>query len=428
MTMKLKQSTQIYAITKGPRHHFFGYYDKCPWSADGKYLLAMEVSFVDRFPENESAAIGLIDKTSDHKFDCLAKTYAWNWQQGAMLQWLPSDPNRYILYNSRTQGKIQSTILDITSKKTRSLPRAIAAVSHSGKIGLSINFARLYHTRKAYGYPGFEDPWHKDLHPGDDGIYMIDMISGSNHLIISLDQIAGFESKTLPGGVKHWINHLAFNPNDTRFCFLHRFEIPDLSHFGTRLFTANLDGSDIRCLWTGQVSHFDWFDSQHLLAWTAEQKITKDTNKIVTSAAKIVKKHRLLNRGIKMFPFIRKRLVGGNFLLFTDDADKIANYSLVGKDILIEDGHCSYSPNRKWIALDTYPDIRNYRKLLLYNIAEHERLEIGRFYSLPDLEQDIRCDLHVRWNRDGTKICIDSMHEGTRQMYILDIDDIVKSS
>ena len=27
------------------KHHFFGYYDKCPWSKDGRFLLALETDF-----------------------------------------------------------------------------------------------------------------------------------------------------------------------------------------------------------------------------------------------------------------------------------------------------------------------------------------------------------------------------------------------
>jgi hypothetical protein len=424
--MKSRHSVIINAITTGPRHHFFGYYDKCPWSANGKYLLTMETSFMDRFPERDSALIGYIDISSDYKLKILDGTHAWNWQQGAMLQWLPSDSNHCILYNTRVQNNIQSKILDIISKKARILPKAIAAVSHSGKVGLSINFGRLYHTRKAYGYGRTEDPWHDDPHPRDDGIYSIDMVSGINQLIISLDRIARFQPETSRGDVKHWFNHLAFNPDDTRFCFLHRFEIPEIKHFGTRLFTANTDGSDIRCLWTGHVSHFDWFDNQHLLAWAAPQNINKGTSKMVTSAARIAKKNRLLNRGLRMLPFIRKRFIGGNFLLFADKSNRLADHSRVGVGTLTEDGHCSYSPNRHWLVLDTYPDLRNCRKLALYNVSEHERIDIGRFYSPPGIEENIRCDLHPRWNRDGTKICIDSLHEGSRQMYVLDVADITQ--
>ncbi|MBC7289368.1 MAG: hypothetical protein H5T86_15270, partial [Armatimonadetes bacterium] len=51
---------------------------------------------------------------------------------------------------------------------------------------------------------------------------------------------------------------------------------------------------------------------------------------------------------------------------------------------------------------------------------------IGRFFSPPELSGEIRCDLHPRWNRAGDKVCIDSAHTGVRQMYVLDVADIVQ--
>ena len=38
----------------------------------------------------------------------------------------------------------------------------------------------------------------------------------------------------------------------------------------------------------------------------------------------------------------------------------------------------------------------------------------------------MRSDLHPRWNRDGTQICFDSVHEGTRQVYVLNVKEIVE--
>ena len=74
---------------------------------------------------------------------------------------------------------------------------------------------------------------------------------------------------------------------------------------------------------------------------------------------------------------------------------------------------------------DTYPDKEGYRKLMVYNVDIDELILLGRFYSLPELKGEIRCDLHPRWSRDGKQICIDSTHEGDRQMYVLDISEIV---
>jgi len=49
-------------LTQGPRHHFFGYYDKCPWDATGRYVLALEAAFSHRPPGPEdNATVGMID-------------------------------------------------------------------------------------------------------------------------------------------------------------------------------------------------------------------------------------------------------------------------------------------------------------------------------------------------------------------------------
>jgi len=55
--------------------------------------------------------------------------------------------------------------------------------------------------------------------------------------------------------------------------------------------------------------------------------------------------------------------------------------------------------------------------------ADRKRVDLGRYYSPPELTGPIRCDLHPRFNRDGTAICFDSAHEGTRQLYTLDFHE-----
>ena len=52
-------------------------------------------------------------------------------------------------------------------------------------------------------------------------------------------------------------------------------------------------------------------------------------------------------------------------------------------------------------------------------------MDIGRFFAPRELDGEIRCDLHPRWSRDGTQVCLDSVHEGTRQMYVVEVRDIV---
>jgi len=53
---------KIRTLTRGPKHHFFGYYGICPWNKSGRYLVCLESSFQDRMPSpSEAAAIGLVD-------------------------------------------------------------------------------------------------------------------------------------------------------------------------------------------------------------------------------------------------------------------------------------------------------------------------------------------------------------------------------
>ena len=379
----------VQAVTRGPKHHFFGYYDKSPWDSTGRYMLALEVEFMDRAPTpNDAATIGLIDLKENCLFRPVAKTYAWNWQQGCMLQWMPSTFRRRIIYNDRRDGRFISVIYDVESGEVRSLPLPIYALTHDGRYALTLNFSRLDRTRPGYGYAGVHDPTVEEKAPENDGIYLMDLRTGEYDLIISLAQIVAFRPRLDMRGAVHWFNHLLISPNDQRFIFLHRWSSPTIGKKRiTRLFTANLDGSDIYLVADdGMVSHFDWRDSTHILAWA------------------------------------RKKEVGDHYYLFTDCSEE---FQIIGKDVLNRDGHCSYSPDRRWILTDTYPDQENKRRLLLYHPEAKRLIELGRFYSPPKLRGAIRCDLHPRWSRDGHYICFDSAHEDQRQMYIIDVSEVI---
>ena len=208
------------ALTQGG-HHFFGYYDKFPWNASGRYHLALRVGFIDRQPtRDDPAVIGLIDTHEGNRFVPVAETTAWSWQQGTMLQWLPSEPENTIIYNVREQDRFFGVIHNVATGERRRLSRSFYAVGDTYAVGL--NYARLHHTRPGYGYPDGVENTLPDPHPEHDGVFRIDLATGESELIISLQRL--FEHQTIPRMHlgPHWVNHLTISPSGANFVFLNR--------------------------------------------------------------------------------------------------------------------------------------------------------------------------------------------------------------
>ncbi len=378
------------AVTRPPGHHFFGYYDKLPWDVTGRYLLALETSFIDRPPTTDDrTVIGRVDLAEGCRWEPLAETSAWNWQQGTMLHWLATAPDRLIIHNDVEGGQFVSVIRDVHTGEKRTLPRPIYALAPDGRSAVTLNFARVHRHRPGYGYVGVDDPWADEPAPERDGVYWMDLETGDSRLIISLAQIVATEPQPSMAGTSHWVNHLQFNTDGSRFLFLHRWGVIG-KRWGTRMFTADPDGGDVCCLNPDEMtSHFDWRDRDHVLAWAHQHD------------------------------------VGDRYFLF---GDHHTGREIVGEDVLTCDGHCSYSPDRRWILTDTYPDAERKRTLILYRPEDEQRIDVGRFYAPPELDGEIRCDLHPRWSRDGRQVCFDSVHEGHRQIYVIDVGEVIDNA
>ena len=91
--------------------HFFGFHDVCPWSASGIRLLTHRVeSDRDRRLGDNSrprhCEVGFLDCHNDYTFHCLGTTTAWNWQEGARLQWVG---DHCAIWNDFRDGELVST-------------------------------------------------------------------------------------------------------------------------------------------------------------------------------------------------------------------------------------------------------------------------------------------------------------------------------
>jgi len=384
----------VRVITRGPKFHWFGYYDKLQFDATCRYALGMEVDFEHRSPKpNDVISIGMVDLKDPPQAGWieLGETRAWCWQQGCMLQWRPGSKNE-IIWNDRDGQRFVCHILDplkADTGKKRTLPHPFYTISPDGRTAVAPDFRRIQDMRPGYGYTGLPDPHAQDQAPKDSGIFHLDLDSGRHNLIISIADVAKIPNPHADlTGAKHYFNHLLFNPDGSRFIFLHRWRIKGKGGFGTRMLTARPDGTNIRVVDDyGRTSHFIWRDTRHILAWAWHPS------------------H------------------GNAFYLYEGGTRKV---KVVGKDIMTQNGHCSYLPGNKWILNDTYPDKERKQHVYLYSVETRKKVPLGSFYLPPQYKGEWRCDTHPRFSPDGRGVVIDSPHGGNgRQMYLIDISTIV---
>lgn len=379
----------IRPITRGPKFHWFGYYDKLQFDPSGRYVLGMEVEFEHRSPQADDVIkIGMVDLADGDHWIELDETRAWCWQQGCMLQWRPGSESE-ILWNDRQGDRFVCHILDAKTGRKRTFPQAIYTLSPDGRTAIGTDFRRINHMRPGYGYAGLLDPYYNLLAPEESGIYRLDLETGQGEQIISIAEVANipYPHDDL-SEAKHYFNHLLFNPDGSRFIFLHRWRFGD-GPFHTRMLTAATDGGDIRVVDDyGQTSHFIWRDREHILAWAWHPS---------HEAA---------------------------FYLYHDGSSEV---EVVGQGVMTENGHCTYLPGNELILNDTYPHhsaARN-QQLYLYHRPTGRKVVLGNFPAPSEYSGEWRCDLHPRFSPDGRLIVFDSAHAGNgRQMYLIDIGEI----
>ena len=384
------KSAPAVRISPTDAHYFFGYYDLQPYNLSQTLHLAHKSSFCNRLPKKtDMAEIGAID-IGTGMFRSFTKTHAWNFQQGAMLQWNPLAPDDEIIYNDFIENNYCGVVMDIHSGKKRFLDRPVANVSKDGKYALSINMSRLFSFRPGYGYANKPDPFFYRNHPENDGIYLTDMKSGTSHLILSLQKIWEFTGGATVFGKdeKILVNHITFNPDGSRFLALVRNFPPNGSMWKTAIITANRDGSDPYLLsHYGVQSHY-WWKNEREIFFFSDGKETDVT------------------------------LGWANTYLLTDKTQKGA---LIGDGFFVRDNHMSLSPDQSLLITDNYPNETEHRILMLYSPEKNVCANLGYFHSVLYDCIDIRCDLHPRWNRTGDGITFDSTHEGFRGIYRIDL-------
>ena len=394
VSSKIKSEGNIVRVSPNDPNHeyFFGYYDKSPWDASMRYMICMRAkdtwSNPDPIGKADICLLNLnFDSNNERYCKRIATTHTWNVQQGCMAQWLGPDFKSHILYNDMRDGKYCSVILNIDTMEERVLPMPCYTVSVDGKTALSLDFSRLHSLRLGYGYAELPEVTKGVALPDTIAIWKMDIETGEVTELLKYTDFANFQLRPemLEKGSVHKVNHLMLSPNGKRFMVLYRWFCGQRKY--TRLVTCNVDGTGMYVLSDDDmVSHCYWKNDEEIIA------------------------------------FERKKDWGPGYYLMNDKTQEWQH--LWGQ--LSNDGHPRYFPtDSSLVVTDSYPNRARVADIKLLRDTDSDAKDmkvIARVFAPFKYDNDTRCDLHPRWRQDGKAVCFDSIFEGHRGLYIVNLD------
>lgn len=370
----------IELISGSKSEHLFGYYDKSPWNALGD-IIYMGVQGADKFAASSKPADIILHSNNGEK-RVVAQTSAWNVQQGSMLQW-HAGSSEHILFNDFRNGEYCSVRKSVIDNKEQIFSAPVYSVSRDGKVALTLDFARLNTLRPGYGYSNSVDFSATVPCPDEPCIWQIDLTTNRIQPLYTYTELMALRSSPTMKDAFHKVNHIMISPSGNAFIFLHRW-IQKGKKFD-RLLWAPIDGSRSPriLLDEGMVSHSNW----------------RDDNTIITYANALG--------------------LGPRYCLIDVISGAIEDLSDFFPSV---DGHPSYSPDKRFVITDSYPDFKRKQSIFLLDMYGKKKIQLASIYASGKYRNNTRCDLHPRWSPNGDQICFDASKDGLRQVYAMGFD------
>lgn len=426
--VRLSRYLKLQFETNSDLSNWFGYYNYDTLNLNQTKMLCNRSKFDGVAPEKGmNIELGYYDILNGD-WHHIGDSDSWNWQQGAMAQWVPGKGNENrVIYNCSRDNRLVSTIYDIVTGESKNIDWAIYGITPDGKKSITIEMERSRWCR-AYHYKSVENLEQEGRVIDSDGIFEIDLENNMRKRILSIQDIVNADRRDYFDSCKHWLEHIMISPSGTRFCFLHRFSpVDNVYKYQTRLCLADIDGSNFqiidgwdKCKW----SHFGWKSDEEFVIYTV-----KSSNMVISYAefttANAAKKKSISQmlrlffvKCVKLLPKnIRKKLKGKN--------NYYQYYKLVdGKFTLIEnwnksffdiDGHPSFTKDGRYMITDSYPDEKQFQRLIIFDTQTKKGIVIGRIFAAL-MGNPASCDLHPKLCRNNDFVVVDSAYDEKHHM------------
>lgn len=376
---KAKSKYAITKVSSCKEETFFGYYDKSPRFGEFEIfhstMSGTKNTPLDVVKKDGKCNIKVVNYTTGEiVFD--VQTHAFNWQQGSKPQWLEEG---VFIYNDLLDGSPVAIRVDLLNNTRKVLDYPVYD-SYSSEFYLSLDYMPLSILRPDYGY--FNSSIAKPIKYDDQSICYHDF-NGKSQVLFDISYINN--KFPLPYDCsfdRQKFNHIMISPDGNKFVFLHRSYNKNSSRLD-RLFSMVIDegkGSIKLISDLGMVSHYNWVDSDNLIVYMSHSGVD-------------------------------------SYYVLNVNSSEVEN---VGSAALnsFGDGHPTYIGNGK-VLTDTYPNRSRLKSLIIFDINTKEIDVIGEFYEPMKYANQTRCDLHPRWDASSRCIYIDSVHDGSRQLYRL---------
>lgn len=374
----------VHEVGSEDTHTFFGYYDKSPVSADGWLLCHASHHASDQPPRMGQSVNVEVYGFGSHPLQqpvMSLRTHAFNWQQGARAHWLDGDCFIFNDFDVKTRRHV-SRVASVASRAEVARHALPVQDSWRQEYFLSLNYRRLQALRPDYGYcnlPALDAQTLARL--DDDGIWRVELGSGANRLLYSLEQVCMTEPEPDFAEATHKVNHVMIAPGGQQFIFLHRRFIGRRK--SDRLLLGASDGTGLRVLSAqGMVSHCFWIDDDSLLCYLRGPSGHDGYHTVDCRSGEVQP-------------------------LFDGQLDSLG------------DGHPHVHGD--WFVTDTYPDKRRMQHLLRGNLRTGQVQRLGQFHHSFRYGGEARCDLHPRVTPDGRWVFFDSVSSGRRRLCFLDL-------
>ena len=218
-----------------------------------------------------------------------------------------------------------------------------------------------------------------------------------------------------------FLTHPTFSPDGQKFVSILR-NFNHLNNLMGYMILTDIRTKKSKVIAFEKVSHFEWLNNSEIIVWcrNINHKIsmlrnTKLFENIIVNPIK---------KTLKFINFKNSQdLITSNY--YKININQPEKKIILDKNFFKEDGHPQLSKDKRFIITDTYEKNNGYQDLILYDLFKKKGYLLGSFKVSNFLKKNnLKCDLHPRWNNHYF-INIDSSHQGSRQTYILDIENFI---